>query len=379
MNTVITQREATLYRHLLHLLGAKDHDDAARIIAEHHARECLPASAPEPVAWPVATGSAKEGGWTIDFDFIQRVRGVAEGSFGYSAGAEETEATLLAALQCLPNLSAPPAPRSDDAPREMVPAADVFRMAGGDTEGNPRPTAAEALHVLRDLRERHNESLDGMPSTSRADSLGKVPGCGDCEHNGRYLCDEHGPRELAGAAAVREAWRIAIRLGNNICVQESDRENDNDGDQGWINGTAECAKRIRGYEEPDDAQLVEMLTEGSARMALAALGSIAPREAAQEPVDTATSGGDPIAGALAMFATYIRTGDSWDEVAQAAYTRAVDALNELRHPAPLRSVTDDDVRWFLVEQGVVPSDSCHGGAVKRALESFRSRMAGEGA
>ena len=56
-------------------------------------------------------------------------------------------------------------------------------------------------------------------------------------------------------------WRAAITLGNNICVQESDRENDADGDQGWINASATCAKRIREWANPTDEQLSEMFTE----------------------------------------------------------------------------------------------------------------------
>src|SRR5690606_18604279 len=56
-----------------------------------------------------------------------------------------------------------------------------------------------------------------------------------------------------------------------ICVQESDRENDRDGDTGWINGTAECAKRIREYAHPTDAELLEMLDEAGANAAKAAL------------------------------------------------------------------------------------------------------------
>lgn len=69
------------------------------------------------------------------------------------------------------------------------------------------------------------------------------------------------PQVDEAMALARGAWRAGITLGNNICVQESDRENDQDGDSGWINGTAECAKRIREWVEPDDAQLLELLAE----------------------------------------------------------------------------------------------------------------------
>lgn len=74
-----------------------------------------------------------------------------------------------------------------------------------------------------------------------------------------------------GVEAVRGAWLAAITLANNICVQESDRENDGDGSAGWINGTAECAKRIREYAHPTDAELLEMLDEAGANAAKAAL------------------------------------------------------------------------------------------------------------
>jgi len=79
------------------------------------------------------------------------------------------------------------------------------------------------------------------------------------------------PSAPAGVEAVRGAWLAAITLANNICVQESDRENDRDGDTGWIDGTAKCAKRIREYAHPTDAELLEMLDEAGANAAKAAL------------------------------------------------------------------------------------------------------------
>lgn len=56
-------------------------------------------------------------------------------------------------------------------------------------------------------------------------------------------------------------WRAALTLANNVCVQESDRARDDDGDTGWINGTAECARRIRGYVDPGDSHLADMFAE----------------------------------------------------------------------------------------------------------------------
>lgn len=154
------------------------------------------------------------------------------------------------------------------------------------------------------------------------------------------------PREAISAEAVREAWRAAITLGNNICVQESDRENASDGDIGWINGTAECAKRIRDYAEPAAAQLVEMLNEAGAHNALAAFSATDPREAAQEPGS--------------VCAEYL-------------------TAPQRREGSPLRLVTDEDVDAAVAayirtsgEQGSVEG-------VHAALESFRARLAGEGA
>jgi hypothetical protein len=43
-------------------------------------------------------------------------------------------------------------------------ALEVFRIAGGDTECCPNPTADEALACLRDLRECYGEALKAMPS-----------------------------------------------------------------------------------------------------------------------------------------------------------------------------------------------------------------------
>ena len=42
------------------------------------------------------------------------------------------------------------------------------------------------------------------------------------------------------------------------------------------------------------------------------------------------TGGDPIMGALSMFGSYIRCGDSWDSCAQQAYDRAESTVAALR-------------------------------------------------
>jgi hypothetical protein len=59
----------------------------------------------------------------------------------------------------------------------------------------------------------------------------------------------------------RDIWRAAITLANNLCVQESDRERDNDGPCAAIVASSDCAKRIREWVTPTDQQLVEMFSE----------------------------------------------------------------------------------------------------------------------
>lgn len=65
--------------------------------------------------------------------------------------------------------------------------------------------------------------------------------------------------------SIRDAWRAAITLANNICVQESDRINDDDGPTEAIHMASECARRIRGHLEPTDDQLDEMLAEATGK------------------------------------------------------------------------------------------------------------------
>lgn len=55
-------------------------------------------------------------------------------------------------------------------------------------------------------------------------------------------------------------WRAAITLANNICVQDSDRY-DEDDQTTEAHVAIECAKRIRGWAEPAEEQFVEMFDE----------------------------------------------------------------------------------------------------------------------
>lgn len=51
------------------------------------------------------------------------------------------------------------APAAGGAEGTMVPAAEVFRIAGGDIECSPWPTAKQAMDCLRDLRACYEEAL----------------------------------------------------------------------------------------------------------------------------------------------------------------------------------------------------------------------------
>jgi hypothetical protein len=63
---------------------------------------------------------------------------------------------------------------------------------------------------------------------------------------------------------VAEAWRIATTLAHNICTQESDRINADDGPPEAMHALTVVATRIRGWLEPGD-QLTGLLAEGTGR------------------------------------------------------------------------------------------------------------------
>ena len=48
----------------------------------------------------------------------------------------------------------------------MAPALDVFKIAGGDVECSPEPTAEIALDCLRDLRQCYEEVLSQQPAAA---------------------------------------------------------------------------------------------------------------------------------------------------------------------------------------------------------------------
>lgn len=71
------------------------------------------------------------------------------------------------------------------------------------------------------------------------------------------------PAAICSAPSERDKaiWRAALTLAHNMCVQTSNRINDDDGSLEVVHALSDEAKRIRGWMEPTDEQLVEMFTE----------------------------------------------------------------------------------------------------------------------
>jgi hypothetical protein len=69
------------------------------------------------------------------------------------------------------------------------------------------------------------------------------------------------PAEPSPAHTLAEAWRAAITLTHNICTQESDRINADDGPSEAMSALGEAARRIREWLEPSPEQLAELLEE----------------------------------------------------------------------------------------------------------------------
>lgn len=67
-------------------------------------------------------------------------------------------------------------------------------------------------------------------------------------------------RERANRIA-RSAWVSAIVLAHNICVQENDSINSNDGSVEAMDALSEAARRIREWAEPTDEQISQLLAE----------------------------------------------------------------------------------------------------------------------
>lgn len=93
--------------------GTEFYSEAANeCIALVRALKVTPAAAvadAQPVAWPEADAENAAIGWTLDFKFVEQVREVAAMGYGFSAGQEEAEAILMAALSVHPLYAAPQA------------------------------------------------------------------------------------------------------------------------------------------------------------------------------------------------------------------------------------------------------------------------------
>jgi hypothetical protein len=148
--------------------------------------------------------------------------------------------------------------------------AAKFAEAGSDISMVEAASMSNDAKELRELIATPPASAPGGPSAycRACQAVGMSHCCEFDKCSGATCITCHRPFNPASApevtdsmALARGAWRAGITLGNNICVQESDRENDQDGDSGWINGTAECAKRIREWADPKDAQLIDLLNE----------------------------------------------------------------------------------------------------------------------
>ena len=56
-------------------------------------------------------------------------------------------------------------------------------------------------------------------------------------------------------------WKAALTLAHNLCIQTSNRINDDDGPLEIVHALSGEAKRIKGWMNPEDDQLLEMFKE----------------------------------------------------------------------------------------------------------------------
>lgn len=59
----------------------------------------------------------------------------------------------------------------------------------------------------------------------------------------------------------KHIWRAALTLAHNICVQDSNAINNNDGSLEAVYAINDSAKRIANWLEPTEEQLAEMFAE----------------------------------------------------------------------------------------------------------------------
>lgn len=123
---------------------------------------------------------------------------------------------------------------------------------------------------LRDTSKKAEDYL-GSPHIHRSIVLGYRASCGAGTYAAEHVTDDPAAVTCIACKAKGSAllpsirdkavWRAALTLAHNLCVQSSDRLNDDDGPLEVVDALTGEAKRIRGWLEPTDEQLIEMFTE----------------------------------------------------------------------------------------------------------------------
>lgn len=94
---------------------------------------------------------------------------------------------------------------------------------------------------------------------------------------------------------TRGIWRAALTLANNLCVRRSDETRADYGPTEVAHALSEQAQEIRGWMEPSDRALEEMLSEALVPADTALLQGqelAAAVHAVCDPLFTASDGGD---------------------------------------------------------------------------------------
>lgn len=112
----------------------------------------------------------------------------------------------------------------------------------------------------------------------RLDHISRICADGVMQHDEklRQIADLSGgfmpipgsPGEPPGKYTPAEAWNAALTLANNICVQDSDSLNAEDGSLEAMHALGAACQRIRGYLDMKPEHLDELLAEHTGRHAL---------------------------------------------------------------------------------------------------------------
>lgn len=131
----------------------------------------------------------------------------------------------------------------------------------------PPPSAlAMVIEAITEVRDFARSTLPGSGVTSRLNAIlakHKVPGCEDCAHNGRYLCDEHGQQQPTADAQAQGggevvAWEARDPDDGTRWVTRNPRERD-----GWRGLGRTIRPLVYGDTAPPSAPVgVEGLVAG---------------------------------------------------------------------------------------------------------------------